>query len=64
MAELRFYTQSELADALHVSTKTLESMRYKGCGPRYYKLGRKVMYRDEDIEQYLAEHKHGSTSEY
>jgi len=34
---------------------TLANMRFHKFGPRYYKLGKKVLYRVEDIEQWLNE---------
>jgi len=33
---------------------TLANMRFHKIGPRYYKLGKKVLYRVEDIESWLA----------
>jgi hypothetical protein len=33
---------------------TLANMRFHKIGPRYYKLGKKVLYRAEDIESWLA----------
>jgi hypothetical protein len=37
-----------------MSTRTLEQWRWKGIGPRYLKIGGRVLYRLEDIEAYEA----------
>ena len=31
----------------------LAQMRYKGTGPAYVKVGRSVMYRDEDVDAWI-----------
>ncbi len=49
---LRHLTQSELADRWNKSIHTIERYRCDGVGPTYLKIGGKVMYRLEDIEQY------------
>ena len=38
-----------------LSPKTLANLRSQGRGPRYYKRGRKVFYRVEDIERWLTD---------
>ena len=37
-----------------MSGRTLEQWRWKGVGPRYLKIGGRVLYRLEDIEEYEA----------
>ena len=37
-----------------VSHRTLERWRWMGCGPRYLKIGGRVVYRLADIEAYEA----------
>ena len=34
---------------------TLCNMRFHKIGPKYYKLGKKILYRVDDIEKWLAE---------
>lgn len=34
----------------HTTRQTWAQMRYRGNGPRYYKVGRKVFYRPQDVE--------------
>lgn len=63
-----FLTSAEAADYLRISRFTLEGMRVKGTGPRYLKAGpgkrAKVLYRQGDIDAWLARFEYGSTSEY
>jgi predicted DNA-binding transcriptional regulator AlpA len=53
----------EAARLCGFSPKTLPKLRLSGRGPRYLKLGRKVAYRRQDIEQWLREHVRTSTSD-
>ncbi|MGW5522271.1 helix-turn-helix transcriptional regulator [Gordonia sp. NPDC003950] len=36
--------------------RTLEQFRYLGKGPKYYKLGQKVVYRRSDLDAWLDAH--------
>jgi hypothetical protein len=44
----------ELSRRWHLSPRTLEQWRWKGIGPRYLKIGRRILYRLDDIEKYEA----------
>ena len=55
---------SATALRLGLSTSTLAKMRLYGTGPAYSKLGRRVVYRPEDLESWIAENRFQSTSEY
>lgn len=46
-----------------LAISTLENLRYLGGGPRFIKLGRKVLYDPADIRIWLDAHKVSSTSE-
>ena len=46
----------DLSARWHIATRTLDNWRWKGEGPRYLKIGGRVVYRLEDIEAYAAEH--------
>ncbi len=47
-------TQEQLADYWQISPRTLEQWRWLGKGPRFLKIGARVLYRQEDIETYEA----------
>ena len=45
-------TQSQLSERWHLSPRTLERWRWEGFGPRFLKIGGRILYRLEDIEAY------------
>ena len=47
-----------------LSTSTLAKLRLSGKGPAYAKLGRRVVYKIDDLEAWIEAHRHQSTSEY
>jgi predicted DNA-binding transcriptional regulator AlpA len=47
-------TAGEAAKAVGLARSTLAKLRLSGDGPVYYKLGRRVVYRGEDLEAWLA----------
>jgi hypothetical protein len=47
--------QRDLARRWSMSERTLERWRWLGQGPRFLKLGGKVLYRLEDVEVFEAE---------
>jgi len=53
--------QQQLAKYWGISTRTLERWRSIGWGPRYIKIGGRVVYRVEDILEYESEHLYEST---
>jgi len=60
---VRHMNQIELAARWHISHRTLERWRWSGEGPRYIKIGGRVVYRVEDIEAFEAEQLRASTAE-
>ena len=54
----------EAAARLGLSISTLAKMRLSGNGPTYSKLGRRVVYSLQDLQSWIDEQKHRSTSEY
>jgi len=54
----------QVAERLGLSISTLAKMRLYGSGPAYSKLGRRVVYRPEDLENWINANRFGSTSEY
>ena len=53
--------QIELSRRWSLSPRTLERWRWLGQGPRYLKIGGRVVYRLEDVEAFEAERTHSST---
>lgn len=47
--------QEALARRWSISPRTLEDWRWRKIGPRYLKVGGRVIYRLEDVEAYEAE---------
>lgn len=58
-----YYTPSELAELWNVSENTLRKWRWEGKGPRFVKLGAKVVYRHTDIEAYSEQNVFASTTD-
>lgn len=62
-SERRVLKEQELADRWGISIKTLQRWRCLALGPRFLKLGNRVGYRLEDIEQYERQVSRCSTGE-
>lgn len=62
--------QTDRMDTAHaasytgLTSSTLTKRRVFGDGPRYIKLGRRVVYDVHDLDEWLNSRKRGSTSEY
>jgi len=56
-------TQREAALALRLSERTLERSRVSGTGPVFVKCGRRVLYRQSDIDEWISSRVVCSTSE-
>jgi predicted site-specific integrase-resolvase len=56
--------ESEAAAHMGVSPKTLQSWRRTGEGPIFSKVGRIVIYRSTDMDEWLVNHQFKSTSQY
>ena len=54
--------QKALATRWGISERTLEQWRWQGKGPRYLKIGARVVYRLSDVEAYEAAHLHRNTT--
>ncbi|MGD2114479.1 MAG: helix-turn-helix domain-containing protein [Acidobacteriota bacterium] len=55
--------QTEAAEFLAVSTRTLEGWRSSGGGPPFVRVGRRVRYRLQDLQEWIGERTFGSTTE-
>jgi hypothetical protein len=53
--------QKALADRWLVSPRTLEQWRWQGKGPKFLKLGGRVVYREEDVTAFEAVNLHANT---
>ena len=51
--EKRYLTRKEAAELFGLSPKWLANLGSQGRGPKYFKLGRKVLYRARDIEEWI-----------
>jgi predicted DNA-binding transcriptional regulator AlpA len=59
----RFLRTPEAARFLGLSGRTLEKHRTYGTGPRYSKLGGRVVYRLDDLQEWAARGVKSSTSD-
>jgi hypothetical protein len=55
--------EREAADYLRASPHTLRGWRCKGGGPRFVKVGRKVVYRVADLDAWMTERTRAHTSQ-
>ena len=62
-SETRRFNQRELARRWKISERTLERWRWQGNGPRYLKIGGRVIYRIEDVEAFEQVQLKSSTSD-
>jgi hypothetical protein len=51
---IKHLNQIEVAQRWRISPRTLERWRWLNLGPRYLKIGGRVVYRIEDVEAYEA----------
>jgi predicted site-specific integrase-resolvase len=56
-------SQAELAQRWGISPRTLERWRWIGHGPKFLKLGGRVVYRMQDVEAYEAAQLRSSTTD-
>lgn len=54
-------TQRQLAARWQISPRTLEQWRWRGIGPRYLKIGARVVYPLAFVEAWEADRVHVST---
>jgi predicted site-specific integrase-resolvase len=53
----------DLAELLGVEIESLAVWRRKGTGPPFYRIGGRVRYRADEVEQWLHSLRSGSTGE-
>ncbi len=60
-----YLTAQEAGDYLRLSKSSLAKLRLYGGGPRFIRVsGRKITYRQSDLDAWVAAREHQSTSEY
>jgi len=59
-----YLNHNEASAILGISTHTLYQWRFRGFGPKYYKIGRKVGYLEQDIKDWVGAQQHSGTNEY
>jgi predicted DNA-binding transcriptional regulator AlpA len=64
MLSEEFLDTAGSAALLKLSRSTLTKRRLTGDGPKYLKLGRRVVYARRELEAWARSHERGSTSEY
>ena len=52
---VKILTIDEVSERTHIPTNSLRWMRQKGTGPRSGKLGRRVVYRESDVDAWIDE---------
>lgn len=48
-------TSSELCDYLHVPLRTVQDWRARGVGPKFFRIGKRVYYRHDDVAAWIDE---------
>ena len=56
-------TQAEAAERILSTERTLARWRSEGRGPKFIKIGRRVAYRDQDLEDFLTKQTRTSTAQ-
>lgn len=54
-------TPAQVAEALDTTERGLAQMRFRGTGPRFVKVGSRVLYRWSDVQAYLERNTHTRT---
>jgi len=57
------YDEDEAAEYLNFSARTLQRWRMEGQGPTYRKLGKRVLYAQRDLEEFVEKGRRTSTSQ-
>jgi hypothetical protein len=60
---IKHFNQVELSRRWSISPRTLERWRWLGHGPRFLKIGGRVVYRLDDIETFETQQMRISTAE-
>jgi predicted DNA-binding transcriptional regulator AlpA len=63
MERYEYLDTATVARRYGLSTSWLNRLRVTGGGPVHYKLGRRVLYRPDDVEDWITRHRRLTTSE-
>lgn len=58
------YTPKQAAARLKMSPHTLAKWRVQGCGPKFVKQGKWVVYLEDDLVGFMSERRFSATAEY
>lgn len=50
---LEFLTTEQLAALLHISERTVKQWRSDGIGPKWRRVGRRILYKRSDVERWF-----------
>jgi predicted DNA-binding transcriptional regulator AlpA len=56
-------TVIQAASYIPLSKSNLDKLRVAGGGPRYIKIGKRVLYDQTDLDRWIDEHKQASTAD-
>ena len=59
-----YYRTKQAANYVKRSVSNLDKLRVFGGGPKFIKAGRLILYKREDLDEWLNSRVYGSTSEY
>jgi hypothetical protein len=62
--ERKFLDAADASRYLNLAVQTLARLRCEGGGPVFCRAGRRIVYRVEDLDSWLAGRRFRSTSEY
>lgn len=60
--EDEFLTTAEVGQRVRAAAETVRFWRHQKKGPAYFKIGRKVLYRRRDVEEWLAAQRTATTT--
>jgi len=63
MPDAIFLSTNDAAKRLSLSPRTLESLRTKGGGPRFVRLGRRIAYPESELEAWAMRGLRSSTAD-
>ena len=60
--EVIYLTATKLAARWHITPHTLGQWRWNGRGPRFSKMGKRILYKLENVEKFEAQMEYDNTS--